>query len=95
MEEHNEYEEIDLSQLYHLIKSNLKYIILTALTGAVVALAFTIFFIDQEYASVASLYLKPKVVEGVVDSNGLTTNQKLVSDYMIIMKSDKVLTPVA
>ncbi|MGL5540672.1 MAG: YveK family protein [Erysipelotrichaceae bacterium] len=95
MEEQNEFDEIDLGEIFNLIRKNIALIIVSVMAIAIGALVFTIVMVNPKYDSYASVYLKPKVVEGVVDNNGLMTNQKLVSDYMLIMKSDKVLSPVA
>lgn len=95
MEEKNEFEEIDLSALFTLIKKKILLILTLVVVGAILSLSFTIFFIDKEYASNASIYLKPKIVEGNVDNNNITATQKLINDYIIIMKSDTVLTPAA
>lgn len=95
--ENKEYnEEIDLTQLFKLLKKNLRLIIASMFICAIVTLAFTFFFIDKKYASESTIFITPKINEqtGSIDSNTLTTNSKLVNNYMTILKGDNILSKV-
>lgn len=88
--------EIDLSQLFKLLKKSLRLIIVCAVLGAIIAFAFTMFFIEKKYSSQARIYLIPRVTEqGNVDLNAVSTNSKLVNNYVSLMKGENILSKVA
>lgn len=94
-EVNNEEVEIDLNELFKLIKKNLRFIILTAVIVALIALSFTVFFIDKKYSSSSKIYIIPKVTEqGIVDASSVQTNSKLVNNYMEIIKGEAVISKV-
>lgn len=93
--ENNEEIEIDLKELLLTLKAKWKFIALTTIIVGIVAGAFTIGFIDKKYSSTSRIYLKPKVTEGVVDYSTVNSNDKMVNNYVEIMKGDTVLSAVA
>lgn len=94
--ERNEEMEIDLGQFIKLIKKNMRGIIATTVLGAIICLGATIFLIDKKYASTSTIILTPKITEtGSIDQSTLTTNSKMVNNYMQIMKGENVLSQVA
>lgn len=93
--ETNEEIEIDLSRLFNEIKKKLKFIILLALIGAVIAFIFTTMFMTKKYASSADIYPKTNTTDtGTIDYNALTANSKMVNNYMAIIQGDSVLDEV-
>lgn len=94
--ERNEELEIDLSQLFNLLKKNMRLIVITTVIGAVLCFAATLFLIDKKYASTSTIILTPKITEtGNIDQATLTTNSKMVNNYMQIIKGESVLSQVA
>ncbi|MEG2544713.1 MAG: Wzz/FepE/Etk N-terminal domain-containing protein [Longicatena sp.] len=94
--ESNEEVEIDLSQLFKLLKKNLRFIILTMIIGVGIALSVTIFFIDKKYTSETKIYLTPKVSEqGIVDNTTVNSNNLLVNNYVSMLKGENILSKVA
>ncbi len=93
--ENNEEIEIDLKELLLTLKAKWKFIALTTIIVGIVAGAFTIGFIDKKYSSTSRIYLKPKVTEGMVDYSTVNSNDKMVNNYVEIMKGDTVLSAVA
>lgn len=88
--------EIDLSQLFHQIKKNIRLIVISMLLVAVIAFLFTTFFIDKKYASQARIYITPKVTEeGTVDYSSLTSGNLMVNNYMSILKGENLLRNVS
>lgn len=88
--------EIDLSQLFHQIKKNIRLIVISMLLVAVIAFVFTTFFIDKKYASQARIYITPKVTEeGTVDYSSLTSGNLMVNNYMSILKGENLLRNVS
>ena len=73
--ESNEEIEIDLSRLFNEIKKKLKFIILLAVIGAIVAFIFTTMFVIKKYASSADIYPKTNTTDtGTLDYNALNAN---------------------
>lgn len=88
--------EIDLTQLFHQIKKNIRLIVISMLLVAVIAFVFTTFFIDKKYASQARIYITPKVTEeGTVDYSSLTSGNLMVNNYMSILKGENLLRNVS
>lgn len=88
--------EIDLSQLFHQIKKNIRLIVISMLLVAVIAFLFTTFFVDKKYASQARIYITPKVTEeGTVDYSSLTSGNLMVNNYMSILKGENLLRNVS
>lgn len=93
--ETNEEIEIDLSRLFNEIKKKLKFIILLAIIGAVIAFIVTTMFMTKKYASSADIYPKTNTTDtGTIDYNALTANSKMVNNYMAIIQGDSVLDEV-
>lgn len=96
MIENNEELEIDLSQLFKLLKRNIKLILATTVIGAILCFSITLLLIDKKYASTSTIILTPKITEtGSIDQNTLMTNSKMVNNYMEIIKGESVLSQVA
>lgn len=92
----NDEVEIDISALMKLLKKNIKMILITTLFCAIITFLITNFFMTKKYASEARIYLKPNVTEqGVVDSNTLASNSKMVNNYMSLMQGETILSKVA
>lgn len=92
----NDEVEIDISALMKLLKKNIKMILITTLLCAIIAFLITNFFMTKKYASEARIYLKPNVTEqGIVDSNTLASNSKMVNNYMSLMQGETILSKVA
>lgn len=87
--------EIDLGQLWKLIKKNMRMIIISTLMLAVAFVLFTMFFIEKKYASTTTIYLTPKVEQGYVDNTTVTSNKTMVNNYMLILQGNSVLSKVA
>lgn len=95
MGETNEEIEIDLSRFFTEIRKKIKFIILLAIIGALIAFFYTIFFVDNKYASSSDIYLKTNTTDtGTLDYNALNANSKMINNYMAIIKGDSVLDEV-
>lgn len=87
-------EEIDLSELFHLLLHNIKLIIGLTLIGSLIAFLVTTFLIKPTYSSSSTVFIQPNVTENQVNYNELITNQKLTATYTEIAKSNTVLNQV-
>lgn len=84
--------EIDLGRLLIEFKNKWKFILGVTVICVVIAFIMTNFFMTKKYESSADIYLKANTTtSGVIDSNELTTNSKMVNNYMAIIQGDTVL----
>lgn len=75
----NDEVQIDLSELFKLIKKHLKLIIIFMLVGVIVAGSYTTFMVDKKYSSQGTILLKAQVVDGTVDSTQLNSNNSMIA----------------
>jgi len=92
----NSEEEIDLRQLFYLLVSNIKYIVMVTILSGVIAFLITAFFITPEYSSEVKLYVNNRTVESTesLTTNDISAAQQLVSTYVAIIQSDSMLEDV-
>lgn len=88
-------EEIDLKELFDMFWSRKIIIFLIILVFIGIGTIYTKFMIEPDYKSVATLILTKKSADDkTITQTELTLNQKLVSTYTHLIKSDIVLLPV-
>lgn len=87
--------EINLGELFQLLKSKYKMIVVSVLVCAIIAGIITIFFISKKYESTARIYPKPEVTEGVVDYTQINANNLMVNNYVELLKGNNIQTQVA
>lgn len=94
--EMNDELEIDLGELFKVLKKNILMIIVVSLLCAAVGLVSSMFLISKKYSSEATIYITPRVTEqGSIDYNSLQTNSRMVNNYMEILKGETILAKVA
>lgn len=91
----NDEVEIDLSQLFKLLKKNIRMIVILALIGVILAASATTFLIDKKYASKGSVLLKADVVNGSLDSTQVNTNKMMVNNYVELLQGNNIQDQVA
>lgn len=82
--------EINLGELFILLKNNLRMIIISVLVCTTVSAALTVFVISKKYESTARLFLKPEVTEGIADYTQITSNDKMVNNYIGMLKGNTI-----
>lgn len=87
--------EINLGELFQLLKSNIKMIIISILLCSVVLGILTVFVISKKYESTARIYPKPEVTEGVVDYSQINANNLMVNNYVEMIKGNNIQSQVA
>lgn len=90
-------EEINLRDLFNYYKSKIVYIILVVIIITGCGVLYKTLLEKPKYESTTSLILagfNQNDTTTSIDNNELTINQKLVSTYQQIAKSDKVLSQV-
>ena len=90
-------EELDIKKLIDYFKSKLIFLILIVIFTVIVGVSYKLFLEHPKYESTTSLILagfnnNDKIDS--IDNNELTINQKLVTTYQEITKSEKVLSQV-
>lgn len=85
-------DEIDLKELFLVLKSKILVIILIVLLGAGGAGVITKFFITPMYSSSVQMYVTSKA--GLTQLTDLTMGNQLTQDYMVIVKTRSVLETV-
>lgn len=93
----NEYSEksISFQELYVLVKRYLLVIIAAGLIGGIVTYCICSFFIAPVYEASAKMIVNSRQEQtGSVTNDQITSAQKLVDTYAIIIRSQPVLEPV-
>lgn len=89
----NEEIEIDLLELYHVVKSNILLIILTGVLMATGMGLISAFILTPKYDSIAKIYILNKSNE-IASLSDLQAGTQLTQDYLVLVKSRPVVTTV-
>ncbi len=95
MNQNDEEIEINLGELFQLLKKNIKMIILSMLVGTLLLGVLTVFVIDKKYESTSRLFLKPDVSEGIADYSQINSNNLMVNNYVEMLKGNNIQSQVA
>lgn len=88
-------DEIELSELFKILKQNIKLIVIVSLIFTVGGFLFTKFFIKPQYQSQATLIVNNRRDENSnITTDEMNTARNLAGVYSIIIKSDSVLSQV-
>ncbi|MDO4289280.1 MAG: Wzz/FepE/Etk N-terminal domain-containing protein [Eubacterium sp.] len=91
-------EEINLQDIFDMLKKNWRFIAIVTLCCMIVASVVTVFFINKQYSSYTTLMIGK--AEGYSETNSnanyndVLTNQKLVGTYSEIAKSNSIVSEV-
>ena len=91
----NEEMEIDLGELFSMLKSHNKAIIICVLLGALVMGLVTVFLMDRKYEAVARIYPKPEVSDGAIDNTQISANNQMVNNYVEMIRGNNIQNQVA
>lgn len=89
-----EYETIDLREIFLLIKKNLLLIVAVTILAAVAGFLVSAFLLTPEYEASASLIVNSREdqsAQTTITNDQLTSATKLVDTYSVILTSDTVL----
>ena len=91
-----EYETIDLREIFFMLKNNLLAIVASTIVCAVVGFLVTNFLITPQYQASATMIVNSQQSQTSTNltNDMLTTAKNLVATYGIIVKSDTVLDQV-
>lgn len=95
-EDKNEEVEIDLVEIWQVIKKQFGLLVVIVILCAILAGVISKFFIAPKYTSSSTIFLTPYISEsGVVDYTSQNSNEKLVNNVMALLVQDNILSEVA
>ena len=95
-EDKNEDVEIDLVEIWQVIKKQFGLLVVIVILCAILAGVISKFFIAPKYTSSSTIFLTPSISEsGVVDFTSQNSNEKLVNNVMALLVQDNILSEVA
>ena len=89
-----EYETIDLRELFLLVKKNILMILAVTIASAVVGLLISAFLLSPQYEASATLIVNSRedqTAQTTITNDQITSATKLVDTYSVILTSDTVL----
>ena len=86
--------EIDLREVMGILLHRLWVIVGATIVGALLAFIGTALFVTPQYAASASLYVYNTGNRETITQSDITTSQKLVETYIVIMQSEAVVDKV-
>ena len=87
--------EIDLWELFQILLKNWLWILLSTLGCAILGLLITMFLITPKYRSEATMIVNTRQDQTTTVTNDqITSAQKLVDTYSIIIRSRRVVDPI-
>ena len=92
MEQSNDEFEINLVELFYVLRSKLLLIILTAAIFGIGAGVYTHYFVTPMYSSSSSIYVLSK--QSIVSYSDFMVGSSLTSDYTEMIKSRTVMERV-
>ena len=93
MNEYNEKEtEIDLVELFHVLRSRVWAIILVTALAMGIAASYTMIFVTPMYASTSTIYVKGTAT--ITSVQDLTMGTQMTQDYKVVITSRPVLDQV-
>ena len=94
-EDKNEDVEIDLVEIWQVIKKQFGLLVVIVILCAILAGVISKFFIAPKYTSSSTIFLTPSISEtGVVDYTSQNSNEKLVNNVMALLVQDNILSEV-
>lgn len=87
--------EINLGELFQVLKKNILTIIIATLTCVVISCILTIFVIDKKYESTTRLFLKPEISEGVNSNTEVSFNNSMVNNYVEMLRGNNIQSQAA
>ena len=87
--------EIDLWELFQILLKNWLWILLSILGCAILGLLITMFLITPKYRAEATMIVNTRQDQtATVTNDQITSAQKLVDTYSIIIRSRRVIAPI-
>ncbi len=88
-----EYETIDLREVFSILKNNILIILASAVVCGLIGLLVTVFLITPQYEADGMLIVNNRNdTTSVVTSDNINSAKNLVATYSVVLKSETVLT---
>lgn len=97
MEKQEQEQEIDLKEIFYLLLSNIKTIILLCVLGVLLLFCYAKFWLPVKYTSSVSIFVKNSAdsTNQSASSSDLTAARSLATTYMVILDDDVVYDKVS
>ena len=90
-----DYETIDLREVFAILKNNLLVIVASAVLCGLLGMLVTVFVITPKYEASGMLIVNNRSdTSTVVTSDNINTAKNLVSTYSVVLKSENVLETI-
>lgn len=86
--------EIDLLEIYYLLRAKLGWLVLAFIVGGVIAATLTIFLVTPMYTATAKIYMVSASSESVLNLSDLNIGTSLSQDYEELIKIRPVFNEV-
>lgn len=89
--------ELDLRELFYVIRKHMKGILAGLAVGLICAVLISMFVLPKKYTSSVSLYVNngQPVLNNALNVNDINASQKLVGTYIVILQDEHVMEQVA
>lgn len=89
--------ELDLRQVFYIIRSRFLAIFLVTIAGGLIAFAITYFLVTPMYTASVSMYVtnNENRSDTSITNGDLTASQGLVDTYIVVLESDTLLSNTA
>ena len=93
----NQEQEINLAEIFFLLLSKIKFIILLTLIGGGIMFAYAKFWLPLQYSSAVSIYVKNSAAtdKEATTASDLTAAKSLASTYIVILDDDAMYDEVS
>lgn len=89
--------ELDLRELFYVIRKHMKGILAGLAFGLICAVLISMFVLPKKYTSSVSLYVNngQPILNNALNVNDINASQKLVGTYIVILQDEHVMEQVA
>ncbi|WP_050698571.1 YveK family protein [Anaeromassilibacillus senegalensis] len=89
--------ELDLRELFYVIRKHMKGILAGLAVGLICAVLISMFVLPKKYTSSVSLYVNngQPILNNALNVNDINASQKLVGTYIVILQDEHVIEQVA
>lgn len=88
------HDEISLVELFRLLMRYIWLIVALTIIGGLIAFSVSTFILEPSYEASSTVFIRPRVNDGVISTGELATNARLANTYSEIARSNSVLRNV-
>lgn len=88
------HDEISLVELFRLLMRYIWLIVALTIIGGLIAFSVSTFILEPSYEASSTVFIRPRVNDGVISTGELASNARLANTYSEIARSNSVLRNV-